>query len=181
MHLVIRATFVLAAAVALVIPATADAQRFVRFGIGGGLTVPVGELANVTENGYHGQVMLGVNVPLFPLSLRLDGAFHQLPAGDDGHLRQIAVTANGRVAAIGLPATPYLIGGVGVYNTRFTQSVSYQDFELGTEAQTDFGVNAGVGLLLRLGLVQAFAEARYHHIFNDIAVTHVPVTVGIMF
>jgi hypothetical protein len=181
MHFSMRALVVPFTAVFLTIPATADAQRLVRFGIGGGVTVPVGELANVTENGYHGQVMLGVNVPLFPVSLRLDGAFHQLPTGNNGHLRQIAVTANGRIAAIGLPVTPYLIGGAGVYNTRFTHSVTYMDLDLSTEAQTDFGVNAGAGLLLRLGLVQAFVEARYHLIFNDVAVTHVPVTVGFMF
>ncbi len=108
-------------------------------------------------------------------------ALIQLPADGSGHLRQAAVTANARVDGIALPVTPYLIGGIGMYNSRFTDGVAVQETDLSAEARTDFGINAGAGVLFRLGLVQAFAEGRYHHVFDGQALRHTPVTVGIMF
>lgn len=176
-----RTVLLLTGFVGLPFPSAVDAQRLFRLGVAGGLTIPVADLADVTEQGYHGQVMLGMNIPLFPLSARLDAAYHQLPAKADGHLRQVAVTANARVAGIGLPVTPYLIAGIGMYVSRFTEGVAFGDAEHGTEDRTDFGINAGAGLLFRLGLVQAFIEGRYHHVFGGQALTHAPVTAGIMF
>jgi hypothetical protein len=168
-------------AVTLAMPAAADAQRLVRLGAGGGVTLPISDLADVTEQGFHAQVMLGMNIPLFPIALRIDGAYHQLPAAGDGHLRQIAVTANARVAGIGLPITPYLIAGVGVYNSRFSDNATADGLPLGTDSSTDFGINAGAGLLVRFVVVQFFAEGRYHHVFNGDGMQHVPITIGIMF
>lgn len=176
-----RTLLLLSALVALALPSAAGAQRLFRLGVGGGLTIPVADLADVAQQGYHGQVMLGMNIPLFPISMRLDAAYHRLPAEANGHLRQFSATANARVAGVALPVTPYLIAGIGMYNSRFTAGAVFEDAELGTEARTDFGINAGAGLLFRLGLVHAFVEGRYHHVFDGQALTHAPVTVGLMF
>lgn len=173
-------TFLVVAALGL-LPATAASQGLVRLGVGGGLTVPVSELADVTEQGYHGQVMLSINVPLFPLAGRLDAAYHHLPTPGDGHLRQFAITASGRVASIGLPLSPYLIAGVGLYNSRFTEGSAAEGFVFDSEARTAFGISGGAGLLLRLGILHAFIEGRYHHVFNDTPLQHVPITVGVLF
>ncbi len=176
-----RTVLLLTAFAALAFPSSAGAQRLFRVGVGGGLTIPVADLSDVAQQGYHGQVMLGISIPLFPISMRLDAAYHQLPAGADGHLRQFSATANARVAGTALPVTPYLIAGIGMYYSRFTEGAVFEDAELGTEARTDFGINVGAGLLFRLGLVQAFVDGRYHHVFDGQALTHAPVTVGIMF
>ncbi len=167
--------------VALSLSAPLGAQGVLGLGVGGGLTLPVSDLAEITERGYHGQAMLNVNVPLFPLAARFDAAYHHLPTTGEGHLRQFAITANGRVASIGLPLSPFLIAGIGVYNSRFTEGATVDGVALDNEARTDFGINGGAGLLLRLGILHAFIEARYHHVFTDRPMQHVPITVGMLF
>jgi len=64
---------------------------------------------------------------------------------------------------------PYVIGGAGIY----------------ADGGTDFGINAGAGAILPLGVGDAparlFAEARYHAIFADGTINLLPITVGIAF
>jgi hypothetical protein len=62
-----------------------------------------------------------------------------------------------------------VIGGAGIY----------------ANGGTDFGINAGAGAILPLGVGDAparlFAEARYHAIFADGTINQLPITVGIAF
>jgi hypothetical protein len=64
---------------------------------------------------------------------------------------------------------PYVIGGAGIY----------------ANGGTDFGINAGAGAILPLGVGDAparlFAEARFHAIFADGTISQLPITVGIAF
>jgi hypothetical protein len=49
----------------------------------------------------------------------------------------------------------------------------------GIDSHTDFGANAGVGALYRLGRVGLFAEGRYHHVFaGGSDIQYIPVLVG---
>ena len=79
-------------------------------------------------------------------------------------------------------ASPYLIGGLGYYNTKF-------DLD-NVDSESDFGFNVGIGMKFNLSGFGTFAEIRYHTIFSgndddagvDIGNTNfIPLTFGIMF
>jgi hypothetical protein len=75
-------------------------------------------------------------------------------------------------------ASPYLIGGVGMYNSK----IDADDDEFDTEGQTDFGINIGIGTKFNLSGFGTFAEIRYHNIFTEGSSTQfLPITFGIMF
>ena len=85
-----------------------------------------------------------------------------------------------------LPTKFYLIGGVGVYNERFSDPNS----DIHADG-TKFGFNGGVGFKFQLTGFATFIEARYHNVINGSAVgvddsnakslQFVPVSVGITF
>ena len=69
--------------------------------------------------------------------------------------------------------SPYVIGGVGMYNGKVNGA---------TESTTDMGLNGGVGLRFSLGGLSTFGEVRYHHVFAEgTAYNYVPLTFGIEF
>ena len=176
-----RALRLAAAAAALTVgAATAQAQSPVKLGIAGGVALPVSDLADSHELGYNGTVTLGVNAPLFPLGLRVDGMFNRMAGNDDAlvgapDLDVSSVNANVTYNLIPLPlAKVYLIGGAGYYTTKLRDT--------GLDAEGDFGYNGGVGV--RFGLrTQLFVEGRYHRVNldNDAKLEFVPVTFGVMF
>jgi opacity protein-like surface antigen len=170
-----------ALATVLVVP-TADAQaigqtRAVTFGIGGGASLPVSDLGDAFDTGWHGQAMLGFNA--LGLQLRLDGMYHSLPeSGHDHDLRVIAGVLNANfMLAPGAMVQPYLSAGVGVYNLRLDEDDDEGDIDT-----TEFGLNGGAGLRFNLAGLSTFVEARYHYIFTDGTASQlIPITVGITF
>ena len=172
----------LAAAAALTVgAATARAQSPVKFGIAGGVALPVSDLAEGYDAGYNGTVTLALNAPLLPLGLRVDGMFNRLSANDDGALLGLpdldvsSVNANLTYNLIPLPAAKvYLIGGAGYYSTKLRDT--------GLDAEGNMGYNGGVGVRLGMG-TQIFVEGRYHRVNldDDGKLEFVPVTIGFMF
>ena len=175
-----RALRTAAAAVVLTIAgaAAAHAQSPVKFGIAGGVALPVSDLADSFDRGYNGTVTLAVNAPLFPLGLRVDGMFNRITAKDDFDVADIDVSsgnANLTYNLIPLPvARLYLIGGVGYYSTEF------RDTDLDAEAKV--GYNGGVGIRFGTG-TQLFVEGRYHRVDlgDERKLEFVPVTIGFLF
>lgn len=176
----IRRSFALVSALALAATATsAAAQARPQLSLGGGVTLPTGDLGEGTDAGWHGQVSLGYRPPLYPVGFRIDGAYHDLGASSGGaDFRAISVTGNVVVEAPGLVVRPYLIGGVGLYNSKVAT----------LDGRNNFGVNGGAGLRFRLMELDAFVEARYHAALGAIgsgdderAAQYVPITFGIAF
>lgn len=162
----------------------AQAQNPMSFGIAAGASIPTGDLGDAVKTGFHGMATLGVTPALVPFGLRIDGMFNQLAGkadvitvGDEIDLRVLGLTANGVWQMPGMVASPYLIGGVGYYNTKF-------DLD-GADAENDFGLNVGIGMKFNLSGFGTFAEVRYHSIFNggdDVGnMAFIPLTFGIMF
>jgi hypothetical protein len=65
------------------------AGKMVQFGLGGGMSVPVGDAENALKEGFHLRGIVKVKPPVFPLALR--GALgyqkfdmNSLPLGSDG-------------------------------------------------------------------------------------------------
>ena len=170
---------VLTAAALAVTAGSAAAQR-PQLGIGGGVAVPTGDLGQAQSAGWHGQISMGYRPPMFPLGFRVDGLYHDM-AGDvpsAASFRTAAVTGNVVLEAPALAVRPYLIGGVGYYNTKFQ----------GLASRDGLGFNGGVGLKFRLADLESFVEARYHTALNAIgpdgnerSASFVPITFGVSF
>jgi len=180
-----RSLYLAIAAIALVAaPRVSHAQLGVlkpfQLGIAGGAAQPMSDLKDGANMGYNATAALGINVPLIPVGLRVDGAYNQFgeKAGVGAKLHVISATGNAvwRLPSIGI--SPYLIGGAGLYmatsTTTGTTSVSATENHLGW--------NAGAGINLPLSVFKAFVEARYNSYSTDAgSVKFVPVTFGIMF
>lgn len=160
---------------------TAYAQAM-SFGVGGGVVVPTGTLADGVGTGVSGTALLRVQPAASPLGFQVDASYSRfgVDVGDD-HFRMLTATGN---AVYAFPsastARPYLIGGVGLYNSK----ASIPD----AESQTKFGFNAGAGFDFGLGKAKLFAEARFHAIMKGTADLEgektaylIPITVGVRF
>ena len=84
-------------------------------------------------------------------------------------------TANAMVNLGRRRESPYLIGGLGLYNSKFGRA----------DSENAVGVNLGGGLRFVLGELNTFFEARYHAMLGETGaganLQFVPITVGVMF
>ncbi|HEY1952304.1 MAG TPA: outer membrane beta-barrel protein [Gemmatimonadaceae bacterium] len=151
-----------------------------QLGVAGGAAQPMSDLKNGANMGFNATAAMGINLPLIPVGLRVDGAYNQFgeKAGVGAKLHVISATGNvvWRLPSVGI--APYLIGGAGLYmqtaTSTGTTSASVSDSHLGW--------NAGGGVNLPLGVFKAFVEARYNSYSTSASsVKFVPVTLGIMF
>jgi len=167
----------------------APAQAQFAIGLAGGATIPSGSLTDRQNLGYNGLATLQLGVPAFPLQFRADlqynsfggksftNALNQAVEGSD--TRVISGSINGVFALLPGPVKPYLIGGVGYYDTQLK----------GTDATRKVGYNYGAGVKFGLTGASLFVEARVHEIKdatfdvggNRSSAKFIPVTVGIMF
>ena len=158
-------------------PATAqsmDATRTVHFGIAGGATVPVGDLGDGYDTGYHLMGTLGFQPAAMPVGVRLDLAYNNMggAVANQPDLKILSGSANLVLTTSNTNGIkPYVIGGVGLYNV-----------DGGGDSETKFGLNGGAGLQFALSGFNTFVEARYHSIFTDNQNANmIPVSFGIMF
>jgi hypothetical protein len=176
-----RNTFIVAALALLAPVAVAQAQ--INFGIAAGASVPSGNFANSVETGYHLMATAGLQPPLAPIGLRVDGMFNEFnaKAPATSKLRVMGVTANAVLSMPGaIVLSPYVIGGVGMYNTRSTAP--------NVPSNGDFGFNVGAGIKFGLAGFSAFGEARWHSVKSNNTTTSaddsfrfIPITFGIIF
>lgn len=172
-----------AATTALALATAPAAAQRPQVSLGGGATFPLDDLGDAQDVGWHGLIAMGYRPPLFPIGFRIDGMYHQLGGqdvggGTAGDFRAIAVTGNVVLEAPALAVRPYVIGGVGLYNTKFE----------GAEGRNNIGFNVGAGLRFHLLDFDSFVEARYHTALDALggpnderAARFVPVTFGISF
>ena len=160
-----------------------EAQRLVSIGLGGGVSIPQGELGDGANTGWHALGSMILSTPMQPLGLRADIAYNrfgfneatQTAAGGNGNETVGSATLNVtyRVPTPGAPISPHLIAGLGAYRT---------DCSLDCDAVTSFGWNVGLGTRLYVLGFRSFLEARYHRTkANGGSVSFFPVTFGLMF
>src|SRR5690606_2931398 len=127
------------AAVALATAVTASsAQAQIGFSIGAGPSFAMGDFGDGLDMGYHAKVGASFSIPLLPIGLQAEGMWNRwdVSEADDAKIQSLSGTIN---AVINLPTpgiTPYIIGGVGYYNTKV-------DTTLGEGDSNDIGVNIG--------------------------------------
>jgi hypothetical protein len=141
-----------------------------------GVTAPVSAYGSDKNVGYHVELLVDVRVPATPLGFRIDGAFHDMKYTGNSTRDQIFMATGDAVLRVptGTTLTPYLLGGVGIYN-------SEHNLFLATHPATDFGVNVGGGVRIELSEVTTFVEARYHRTSGNAAIRMLPVSLGILF
>lgn len=158
------------------------------FGLAGGATVPTGDFNSAVNTGWNAMALLAFQMPASPLGLRIDAAYSHLngqnPA-DISHSRIWSGTVDATLGANNLMVTPYVIGGVGLYNMKTfgggsTVTVSPPGE---TGSVTKFGWNLGGGLQFHTtGGATIFTEARFTSVLTNGGHTNfVPVELGVMF
>lgn len=219
-----RQTLLIAtAAVAAVLALTASraraqfggspAARPVRFGISGGVAVPVGDfkdgfqagaLRRDLQTGVAGQGFVEFRPAGFPVGLRASVTYNRFEVGKvrlgtsgaevsgaDGTSEILGGLGNVTLQFPAGPIRPYVLAGVGAFNVKNSLTgltgtgAAAQPEDV---SETNFGINGGAGLLLRLGGVEAFLEARVANVYtkrerfgNLKSVQFVPVTFGLLF
>jgi opacity protein-like surface antigen len=177
------------------LPRAAQSTRPIRFGIGGGMSVPTGDFKGAFENGWNGQAFVQLTPRTLPVSLRLVATYNRfdfkhaaLSTGvdTDDSYSQVAGGLANLTYHIPLGAvSPYISAGLGALNVK-TASLS-ADGEDASASKTEFAVNGGAGLALHLFGADAFVEARLANVYTDKGVIdsksirYVPVTFGIIF
>ena len=169
-------------------------------GVAGAALIPVEDQQDVFNTGWNATLLFPINFGTSPIGIRFDGSYGELTTKSslvgflgDGKSRIISGTANLVIGPHLGVVQPYIIGGVGAYDLRF----SGQEVDTGNifaDSSTRFGWNAGLGLSLCVGsTTQIFVEGRYTSIsldsnrFTDSVhtgghrFTLVPVNVGIIF
>lgn len=161
----------------------AQAQVPVKFGIGGGATIPLGSTGDVVKTGWNGMALVQFKPATSPVGFQIDGNYQQLknqPIVGAGKQQLVNGTANvvySFPVAAATKVRPYLIGGGGVYNMKDKPDVGQS---LGSF--TKFGINAGAGFDFALPGATLFLEGRFHNVFTEGTSTKfIPITLGVKF
>ena len=160
--------------------ASLHAQSPVRFGLGGGASIPSGSFSNGLNTGWEGTALVQYLPTTSPVGFQIDGAYNQLGfEGGGGKYEVIDGTAN-VVYEFKTSAEskfrPYLIGGGGVYNLKNKPDA------LPSESNTKFGVKAGAGFNFGPPKTSFFIESRFHNVFLSGSDFHyIPIIAGIRF
>lgn len=178
-----RLLAVLAAGALAAAPAALQAQSM-SLVVSGGLAVPVSDLSNSYNSGYNVAAGLNVGAPIVPVGARFEVGYSGFDYKSGGGTKAAVLsgTANAVLNLGPTSSAPYLIGGIGIYDSRFTANTA---LGTATSDKSAAGVNVGGGVRFPLGGISTFLEARYHAMLgnkNDgTNLQFIPITFGIVF
>jgi hypothetical protein len=183
---------IVAVSAMLLVSAAAYAQTPIKFGVGAGLNVPVSNVKDYLDAGYRGQAMAKVGLPMLPVSVRFNAGVEQMNLKDSvfpatGKSTIISGGADAMWAIPMGPLKPYMLAGLGAYNTRWSMEGSE------TVTSTRLGLDAGGGIEFPLGMMSGFFETKLQNIFSDSKTSSslgsskdfptrtIPITLGVYF
>jgi opacity protein-like surface antigen len=173
--------------------------RLVSVGLGGGVSVPVGDVKGAFDSGFNGHGFVKFHLPAFPIQPRLDLVFQKMDVKDaaalesqfapstyvGGSQQEFGGLAQAQFDVIKAgPIKPYLVAGLGV--SSFKTSLDTDTGSTASQNQTEFTVSGGGGVLAKLGPVSAYVEGRVNNIVNNGTVIDVnsiktvPISFGIV-
>jgi len=174
-----------------------EEQHMVRVGFGGGVTVPVSDARDAFKDGVNGTGFVLVHLTQGLPALRFAFSYDRFKlkpvsgvtpaAGEDeaGHSQILGGTAGIKLHLIPGPVRPFVMAGLGAFNVR--QLVNAASGST-TTSQTNFGIDGGAGVEIKIGRMAAFAEGRVQNVYtksnglvNKNSIQSIPVTFGIMF
>lgn len=176
-----------------------DDQHMVRIGLGGGVSVPVADAKDAFKDGVNGtgfvlvRILGGLPALRFAFSYdryKLKQAGGVTPAtGQDevGHSQILGGTAGIKLHLIPGPIRPFVMAGVGAFNVKDVIDAASTSGSL-SASKTNFGVDGGGGVEIKLGRLSAFAEAKIQNVYTKSgglisrsSIQTVPVTFGLLF
>jgi hypothetical protein len=139
------------------------------------------DLSDYSNSGYNINLGVAFGAPIIPVGARIEGGFSSFDAQGGGATTRIASATANAVLNLGpTGAAPYLIGGLGIYNRRFSSDIGNA-----SDNKTSAGVNIGGGIRFPLGGLSTFLEARYHVMLgNQTEATNlqfIPISFGVQF
>jgi hypothetical protein len=156
--------------------AQAQPTEGVRFGVGGGLMLPMGNYADVDKAGWHVLGLLQLPISHSPIHLRFDAMYGQtshksgLGSGNTtltGATADLLYHLGNRAAKV----RPYVLGGLGFYNV-----------DVGGTSESKLAFGGGGGILFGVGTMHAFLEGRYMSVqTSGSSVNFLPISLGVMF
>jgi len=157
------------------VPLTSAAGQ-AQLSVSGGLAAPVNDLGDVADLGYNVAAGLNFGGTRLPIGARIEGSLSGFGLKDlNEDVRILNATVNAVVNLSQRADSPYLIGGLGLYNSKFGSD----------DSQNAVGVNLGGGLRFPLASLNTFFEARYHAMLGDrrdgANLQYIPITFGIVF
>jgi len=169
---------VLAVMALVVVAARPASAQSVRWGVGAGLLMPMGDYADGDKLGFTGGVGGTYWLPA-GVGIRADISYGTTSekSGVTAHSTKILGGMASVVYQFGVAGPkPYLMGGLGFSNVKQEAGgVS------GSESKIAFGFGAGVSLPMGTGGTRLFAETRYTSVSTDPSLTYLPIVVGISF
>lgn len=171
---------VLAAGGALLLSA-ATAQAQVSIGVGGGLTIPLGDFGDVAKTGWHGLANVGYDLPS---GLGLRGDFYYGENKFDGVSGKTKLAGGfGNVLYnFKSPGSihPYVLGSIGFLNAKGEASAGGVTL---SDSETKIAFGGGAGIKFKAGSdASIFVEGRYISVnTTDSNTNFIPITVGVSF
>jgi hypothetical protein len=185
-------------------------DRPLRIGISGGVAVPVGDfkdgfqqgaLRRDLQAGLAAQGFVEVRAPGTPFGFRAAVGYNRFGVGRvttgttgaeltgaGGSSQVLAGIGNVTLQFPAGPIRPYILAGLGAFRVQNTLTDAGTGAAAGEVSETNFGINGGAGLQLRLGPIDGFLEARLANVYtkqerfgNLKNVQYVPVTFGVLF
>lgn len=134
----------------------------IRLGLGGGFTLPVGDIGDLTNGGINLAASLAWDPARLPVGFDVEGTYHNFAPKEtaDRNSRVLAVTGGIRIPIAGTLGEPYVMAGVGYYNTQGPATGA-------TDAERDIGGYGGVGIRFRTQRLQVHLRAAFHEIIAE--------------
>jgi opacity protein-like surface antigen len=164
-------------------------------GVGGGVSVPLNDVGDAIQSGWHATAQL--SLPFVGSNFGLRGAFNYNQfaldpaayAGNSGTGELLSGLGNVTftLPMVG-PIHPYATAGIGAFVTKaLLDAANVPD----PESSTDFGIDVGLGAKFRLFGAHAFVEGTLQNVYNTTGFNNdvvqdfnsqvIPVTLGLTF
>jgi len=162
---------------------SALAAQNIRYGVGGGLLLPMSDYKTSDKAGWIGGVDGTYWLTGGSIGIRLEGDYSQTSNQDSvtAHKTKILGISGNVVYAFGTKAgglRPYVFGGVGIYSVK----VDVTGFGSASTSKVGFGGGAGVALKLGAGSTRLFVEGKFTSVSTQGATTtFLPIRAGVRF
>ncbi|HEV8304110.1 MAG TPA: outer membrane beta-barrel protein [Gemmatimonadales bacterium] len=169
-----------AAGVLAVVPATPPlSAQSIRFGVGAGLQMPIGDYAGQDKLGWVAGGGGTYWLRSGKLGIRGDLSYAQTAHDTSGGSTKIFGAMASAVYALrtsAASARPYVMGGLGYYNV----DIEVTPFPSASESKLGFAAGAGVSFRMGTGGKRWFAETRFTSVrTSGVSTTFFPIIVGI--